>query len=338
MRAAWLALGWLSLGACTAIRNEDLPPAAVPRDPDALLSRAVSLFKAKRCEECRAYCDAILKEHPDYTKAETARYLSAESLYQLGDFEAALAQYRRLVEDFPLTRAHVVVPDRLFTIGAALAANPKPLLGGILFDRRPAIDALGYLVVQYPSSPRVDEAWLLLGDQHRAEGEFDLAAEAYARLVSRCTESPLREEATYRIATTFAEKARGADYDQQPMVLAWAAAGRYLDEYGGGRFAIEARALRDEMTAGVRESERWIAEFYRGMAQDAGERIHRANAEIALVVGGGGDDEIVRESSIDLIRPRTERAPWEAEGGGVALRAFFAAWAAGAAAARARAR
>ncbi len=327
MKQPWIAVALVvAIGGCFApARTKDgREPDAGNEGSDDLLARAVSLFKAARHEECLAYCESILTERPDYEKTETVRFLAAESRYQSGDFETALLQYRRLADDFPLSRTHVVVPDRLFAIGVGLAEHPKPLLGGIVIDRRAAIEALGYLVVQYPAYERVDEAWLLLGDQHRANAEFDLAAEAYARLVSRCADSVLREEATYRIAAAFASKAKGVEYDKQPMVLAWAAARRYLAEHGetGGRFAVEARELIAEMTAAVQESERRIAEFYREREQDAGARIHRQNAEIALVVSGGAT---ATENSVDVLHSWPVRPPWETEGAGDALRAFFAA-------------
>lgn len=265
-------------------------------DPDVALERCMSLFKADRFEQCALRCEQLAQDHPAHAKTETIRLLAAESRYHLGDFEMAYRQYRILLDAFPFTRAHSIIPSRLHVIGKGLLEKPAGLLDGLLHDRTIGIDALGYLVIHYAAAAEADDAWFVLGAAHFESGEYDLACEAYRRLTVRYPDSDRHEEAMMRIASCQQSKARGAAYDREPLVSAWHAAKAYLLAYRNGRYVRSARQLMRFVEGEVRQGERLLAEFYRKRGQQQRALLHERNAA-AL------DAE-------QLLMPRTARPSW----------------------------
>ena len=266
------------LFACAASPEVQEAPARPARSQrevsNALVARAVTLFKAGRYEQSLAICEQLLEERRAVSKTETLRFLAAEARYQQGEFEGALAGYRRLLDDFPFTRAHGVIPDRLFVIGSALAEHPRPILGGVLHDRKPGIEALGFLVVHYPEHRQTDQAWLLLADQHEQEAQYGLAAKAYRRLLDRLPGAEIREQALFRLAACLFRKTRGAAYDAEPMIAAWHVAQEYLADFEDGAHQAQIRELVASVEREVRASELKIAEFYRRQDNQQGARRH----------------------------------------------------------------
>ncbi len=270
-------------------------------DPENLLARALALFKAERHEECTAIAEHVLEYHGTFAKTETVLFLAAEARYRLGDTQAALAHYRRLLDDFPCTRAHAAIADRLYHAGTALLDDPPLLLGGLLRDRQPGIEALGYLVVHYPRSPLAEEAWLRLGEAHVAEGQYDLAAEAYERLLRRYPDSALKDEVLFRVASVHRAQSKGAAYDKEPLLRAWFAADRYLKCCGAsGRYAAAALAMKENVAREVALSESEIAEFYHRRGAQEGARLHYGHAALAP-----------EDAAADLLHPHSDRPPWK---------------------------
>jgi len=282
---------WLGLFlACTAPpeRPGDRFPARFParfkdsphgarstlEDSNAQVARAATLFKAGRYEQCLAICELLLEERRAVRKTETLRFLAAEAHYQQGEFELALFGYRRLLDDFPFTRAHGVIPDRLFVIGSALAEQPRPILGGVMHNRKPGIEALGFLVVNYPEHRQADQAWLILADQHEQEASYALAVEAYRRLLARRPGIGIREQALHRLAACLFRQTRGAAYDAQPMITAFHVAKQYLAEFKDGAYQSQVRELVVQIEGAVRRSELLIADFYRHQDNQQGARLH----------------------------------------------------------------
>lgn len=265
------ALGATLLVACSAPKkplHDDAPVSTRVDAPADLLERATALFAAGRFDEAGAIADALLAADPDDPRTEASLLLAAEAHYQSGDFERALAGFLRLLEDFPTTRAHAILPERLFVIGRAFVEQPKRLLGGFVEDRRVAIDALSRLVVHYREDPRADDAWMLLGEAHAAEGAYDLAAEAYGRLLRTYPTSPLREEAAWRRVRVLRRKWQGPEYDSAPLAAARRALEEYVAEFGeDGAHAGEARDLRAEFLRGERRHAEAVRSFYRGRCE-----------------------------------------------------------------------
>jgi len=272
MRASVLLIPVL-LAACAAP-----PPAAVENGrgravrvdgPDDLLERAMALHAVGRHEEAADLVDALLVAHDDYAKSESARFLGAEACYQAGEFERAHEAFVALLERFPTTRAHAIVPDRFYVIGEALVKAPRPQLGGLLEDRSVGIDALSRLVVHYPEWSTADDAWLLLAAAHRAEGAWDLADEAYRRLLVRYFESPLREEAAWGRVDVARRKWKGPAYDASPLAQEHLALVAYLNEFGvDGRFGTAAKGRLATVAEDVARHRGEVDTYYDFRADD----------------------------------------------------------------------
>lgn len=252
----------LLAGGCVAPAPQDEQLPAERTSSKELLGQAMSLFKAERYEKCATLCETMLQERLAVRKTETLRFMAAESHYQLGEFEVAFAQYRRLLEDFPFTRAHAVLPERLYAIGCGLAEHPKPLLGGVVVDRKPAIEALGFLVVHYPEHHCCSDAWLCLAGQHQAGHEWAYAEEAYRRLLSMRPPKETRERALHGLAVCLQCSTKGAAYDMGPLVAARDVAREYLQEFSDTPAAPEMEALIAQAEREVAENRRIIQRFY----------------------------------------------------------------------------
>jgi outer membrane protein assembly factor BamD (BamD/ComL family) len=262
-------------------------PAAV----DAAYDRCVQQFRAGAWEPTAATAEALLAAAPDDARAETILFMAAEARYRTAELERALILFKRLHGAFPYGRAVAVLPERLWTIGAAWLDAPPTYASGLVVDRAVGIDALSYLVVHFERHPWTDDAWLRLGAAHTEEGQYDLAAEAYERLLARYPTSELAEEALWRSALARRQGTKDGACDTESLLAAYDAAGRYLERYGEAAVhAVEARELRTRLEAEVVAAEVAVADFYARRGSTAGERLHLAHAALRFPDAEGADE------------------------------------------------
>ena len=101
----------------TGRAEESRPTPRPPSDPAEERARYEAAFEhlsQGRYEEASRAFQAFLEDYPDGAYADNARYWLGETAYVRRDFDKALAQLERLVEERPVSPT---VPDALLKIG-----------------------------------------------------------------------------------------------------------------------------------------------------------------------------------------------------------------------------
>lgn len=88
-----------------------LPPGASDRDS---YDQAYGLIQARRYPEAAAAFQAFLKNYPNSSLVDNAQYWLAETYYVQRQFEAALPQFQKVVDEHPQSGK---LPDALLKVG-----------------------------------------------------------------------------------------------------------------------------------------------------------------------------------------------------------------------------
>ncbi|MDM7916675.1 MAG: outer membrane protein assembly factor BamD [Candidatus Eisenbacteria bacterium] len=115
-------------------------------------------------------------------------------------------------------------------------------------DYTRAVEKLTAFLDAHPGSSQLDQVLFLLGRAHQNLGENLLAAERYDRLIRDFPQSPLREEAEYRLAESYLDESLGPAYDPESTENALSLLRAYLVRYPNGSFADLVRAGIDQAT------------------------------------------------------------------------------------------
>jgi len=128
-------------------RASELEAATVAAvDPEAQYQAAFDLLKAGRYSEARQGFEAFLAAHPQHELAANAQYWLGEVAYVERDYEAALAAFGKVLDDYPGARK---APDALLKSGYCHYELKR-------FDRARAV--LNRLVAEYPGTPAAADA------------------------------------------------------------------------------------------------------------------------------------------------------------------------------------
>jgi tol-pal system protein YbgF len=118
-------------------------------------NRAHALLKQKKFNQAAQIFSEMLAQNPGGPLAPNARYWLGECRYASGDYQGALAEFRRGLADYPSSNK---APDCLLKISYC-----QSLLG----DGPGAMSSLNQLLASYPSSP---SAQLVRGGRTRFGG------------------------------------------------------------------------------------------------------------------------------------------------------------------------
>lgn len=177
---------------------------SAPVEPRKELSKPLTLLRS------------VVEKFPHSQYVDDALYNQAYILEELGQDTAAVALYQQLVEEFPASN---YTPNALMRIGEYYFNPPRNAL-------RTAIE-IYQRVLNFPDSPRYDEALYRLGWSHYRLSEFPQAVSYFTLLVDDLdryspldrkgafTNPALREEAIEYIAISFLDYGgaqRAADY------------------------------------------------------------------------------------------------------------------------------
>jgi tol-pal system protein YbgF len=139
-RPSSLAPGQTPLGSSPSGESPGSPPAAGPPEAKRLYQAALSDYQRGKFDLAAQGFRAYLEQAPRGDVADTAQYYLGESLYSAKDYRDAIAQFERLVQDFPQSPQ---VPSALLKTGYAYYEVKDGVQG-----RR----ALRTLVDKYPTS------------------------------------------------------------------------------------------------------------------------------------------------------------------------------------------
>lgn len=186
------------------------------RARDAMVATAWSLYFLDRTPEALTWAEKVIASAGDEAALASGAYLRANCLRKMNREGEALADYERVVKNYPSSafadRAAYEIMVTYFQRGdyeKTLAAAPaKPVAGNeadVLWMRAEAERALGRmeqanaryesLVRQYPRASSAPMALMRLGEMARTADKWEEAAELFRRLATDYPRAPTALEA-----------------------------------------------------------------------------------------------------------------------------------------------
>lgn len=128
-------------------------------------------FSAGQADSSSAILEEFLAEHPQTSTADRLRFRQADNLYQSGDYQRAIDEFRQYIR---ITNNEQLLPDAYFSL-----ANAYEQLGKI----QQAIDSYRVIVDSYSNSERIGSALAALGRIFFDQEQYSTSFEYYNRLL-----------------------------------------------------------------------------------------------------------------------------------------------------------
>ncbi|MCF7803017.1 MAG: outer membrane protein assembly factor BamD [Candidatus Marinimicrobia bacterium] len=112
-----------------------------------------------------------------------------------------------------------------------------------------AIEDFNYVVLNNPGGEHADDAQLFVADAHYELSEYVVASSEYRRLMRRYPESPLVEQAQYKLGMCLVELSPHYQLEQQYTRQAINTMQSFLESYPYSQYAEELTGLIDELRA-----------------------------------------------------------------------------------------
>ena len=240
--------------------------------------------------------------------AVTAGVRAARKLYEEEDDKGAVRLIKKVDERYPFHHERSEAGEILFEAGMRMS-HDDPARFGFLTLRDNGKDALEYLVNQYVSDRRWDQADMRIAELEEEDDDWEAARRAYEDLLFFRPDSPLRARAEARIPHVRLASSASPEYDRGQLLAAREELEQWLARYSEEPLAAEVRADLDDCTRRLWASDLGIGHFYRRNEKPAGARLH---GERALALAEQiGDAELVAESrdflaQVERIEPDTQ--------------------------------
>jgi len=127
-------------------------------------------ISAGKPDSSSAILEEFLAEHPQTSTADRLRFRQADNLYQSGDYQRALEEFRQYIR---ITNNEELLPEAYFSL-----ANTYEQLDEI----QQAIDTYRIIVESYPETERNGSALAALGRIYFDRGEYSTSFDYYNRL------------------------------------------------------------------------------------------------------------------------------------------------------------
>jgi len=112
-----------------------------------------------------------------------------------------------------------------------------------------AIDDFNFVVLNSPADARADDAQLYLADSYYEMNNFLIAASEYRRLVQRYPESPLTEQARYKLGLCLVELSPHYQLEQDYTTQAINTLQRFIEDFPTSQYREQVTNLIDELRA-----------------------------------------------------------------------------------------
>jgi len=249
----------------------------------------------------------LLKLNLPRQLAVTAGVRAARMRLEEGRPYKAFKLIKQVDKQYPLHHERRAAGEILARAGLALADDPWNFLG--LFRRRDdGIEVLEYLVVNYPSEERCDEAYFKLGVVYAEDGLWSLARQRFEDLVLNYRGSPLAVQAEALIPRMRLLAIQSPEYDRAQLVQARVELDTWLERHAASDLEPSVRIDLADCLRRLVESDLSIARFYRRIGQSFGARFHAQRA--VEEARRSGDEALVARASTLLERiPRVAALP-----------------------------
>jgi len=244
--------------------------------------------------------DVYKLELPARLKA-LAGVRAAEQYLLQGRRVKAYRTIRKVEERVPAHYERALAADVLWGAGSSLCADGGRY-GLFLSFRARGVEALEFLVLNYPSSPHCAAAYETLARIYEDRRDYDAAIERYEDLLVYHLSSPEAVRGEARLPWLRLRRLTQDDYDRGQLLLAAAELRRWRERHEGASGDPELEAwVRDvEVTAGARlaASDLSLARYYARIDNAFGARSH---AERARVEAEGVGAEDLARAARDLL-------------------------------------
>lgn len=197
--------------------------AAAAPEPEPALDQVESLLNRGTLAAAKKIDVQWIKAHPKTMRArERAVFLLARIEFAAGDRIRAFYFDDEVMDEFPAGKLFYAALDQQYRIASDyLAGHKDSLLGLPIVGREDeAIEMLYRIQQRSPGSPLAEKSLLRTADYYYADGDFDLARDAYSSYVKNYPRSARVPQVQLRIAFASLAQFRGTAFDAVPLLEA----------------------------------------------------------------------------------------------------------------------
>ena len=184
--------------------------------PSAQMDWAVGFFEGKDYDRASKEFIRLVRTYPRSELAPEAQYLAGVSFELMGRAAAACESYKKLIEIYPFSPRFKDAIEREFHLAEELFGGKRlQLIGPIkvpALDK--AIEIYQHVVDHAPYGDYGDRAQLRLGKSTLRQSRYEEANRAFQKVVDEYPNSPLVEQAKFKVAFCARQLSLKPSYDQ----------------------------------------------------------------------------------------------------------------------------
>jgi outer membrane protein assembly factor BamD len=248
--------------------NAVIAPVTKPADAediDPAISRLSDLIRAGRFEQAREDGIAWLKANPSSPNYDRGLLVVAEALRGTREYVRSFYYCDQLLDEHSDSPKFEAAMELQYSVADLYLLGAKDkLLGFRIVNRQDeAIEMLFRIQTRAPGSPVAEKALLRTADFYWANGDFDLASDAYHSYAQTFPRSPLVPQARLREAYSNLAEFRGPQFDATPVLNAKTLLNQVTADYPE---MAKQEAIAEKLDLADRQLARKIylnADFYR---------------------------------------------------------------------------
>lgn len=214
----------------------------------------------------------------------------------------AYRMIRDLDAKFPSHHERNAASKVVATAGFSMAADDSRYKLFFSYKAR-APEVLEYLVLNYPSHPRCDEAYNLLANIYEGQERYQLALERHEDLLLYHPESALAPNSQARIPELRLQRIPSPDHNRAAQLVARAELESWLKRYPNGEQGERVRAVLEVCISNLIQSDLNIAKFYARIGHASGVRLHAERALIQAVDRGSSEQAEQARQLLESLEP-----------------------------------
>jgi outer membrane protein assembly factor BamD (BamD/ComL family) len=223
---------------------------------------------------------------------------------QKGEFVDAYNLLREIDKRFPTHHERGAAGECLADAGFALSKMKRGFLG--FGQASSATAVLEYLVVNYPSHPRCDEAYFTLAGLYEQQRDLPLARERHEDLLLYHAASPYAVRSEAAVPRLRLASLGSPEYDRGELVRARGELERWLKRHADEELRAEVQLDYTDCLQRLCESDLSIARYYQRLGNPFGASYHAERA-LKLAQQGLGEKLVARaQNMLDEARTLSE--------------------------------
>jgi outer membrane protein assembly factor BamD (BamD/ComL family) len=193
---------------------------AAPAIADETLDRVEEMIQNRQGDAARKIVVAWLRINKQSPIRDRGVYLLGQANFIAHNRINAFYNFDELLDFYPDSKYYYPSLERQYDIADQfLKGYKRRFLGMPFFDAKiEATEMLYRIQGRSPGSPLAEKALLRVADHYYAEGEFDVAADAYAAYVKGYPRSPYLPRVRLRQAFSALAQFRGIKFEATPII------------------------------------------------------------------------------------------------------------------------